>query len=78
MDDTAKTISVVFGGAYSGTYAIKIRHSTFGLIDTEGLVLIVGSEVTSYSPNTGSIYGGTVLTIHGTNWDPEIKTNNPV
>ena len=55
-----------------------IRHSTFGLIDTEGLILTVGSEVTSYSPNTGSINGGTLLTIHGTNWDPTIVANNPV
>lgn len=26
----------------------------------------------------GSIYGGTLLTIEGTNWDPSIITNNPV
>jgi hypothetical protein len=48
------------------------------LIDTDDITLTVGSEVTSYSPKTGSIYGGTKLTIHGTNWDPKVKTNNPV
>jgi len=78
VDDTAKTVTVIFGGAYSGTYSIAVRHSKFGLIDTDDITLTVGSEVTSYSPNKGSIYGGTLLTIHGTNWDPKVKENNPV
>jgi hypothetical protein len=69
---------VIFGGAYSGTYSIAVRHKHFGLVDTDDITLTVGSEVTSYSPKTGSIYGGTLLTIHGTNWDPKVKTNNPV
>ena len=78
VDNTAKTVTVVFGGAYSGTYSIRIRHSQFGLIDTDDITLTVGSEVTSFSPATGSIYGGTLLTIHGNNWDPKVKENNPV
>jgi hypothetical protein len=78
VDDAAKTVTVIFGGAYSGTYNIAVRHKDFGLIDTDDIILTVGSEVTSYSPNTGSIYGGTLLTIHGTNWDPKVKENNPV
>jgi len=44
--ESTKTIEVMFGGAWSGLYQISIRHTTFGLIDTTGLVLTVGSNVT--------------------------------
>jgi hypothetical protein len=67
----------MFGGAYSGTYSVQIRHDHFGLIDTAGLRFTVGSEVTTFSPQTGSIYGGTLITIQGTNWSND-KLDNPV
>jgi len=41
------------------------------------LIFDVGSKVTSYSPSIGSIYGGTLITIHGTNWSKD-KLDNPV
>lgn len=40
----------MFGGAYSGTYSVQIRHKDFGLIDTAALRFTIGSEVTSFSP----------------------------
>jgi hypothetical protein len=67
----------MFGGAYSGTYSVQIRHKNFGLVDTADLRFIVGSEITSISPRIGSVYGGQLLTIHGTNWDSDPQ-NNPV
>ena len=67
----------MFGGAYSGTYSVQIRHTHFGLVDTSALRFIVGSEVTSISPRIGSVYGGQLLTITGTNWD-SVPQNNPV
>lgn len=77
VDDATKTITCMFGGAWSGLYQIDIRHKEFGLLATDGLVLTVGSNVTSYTPMTGSIYGGTKLTITGTNFGSEF-TDNPV
>lgn len=77
VDEASKTITCMFGGAWSGLYQIDIRHKAFGLLDTAGLVLTVGSNVTSYTPMTGSIYGGTLLTITGTNFGSEF-TDNPV
>lgn len=68
VDDSEKSLTVMFGGAYSGNYDIAIRHSDYGLLSTAGLVLNVGSTVTSISPLSGSIFGGTVLTITGTNF----------
>jgi len=76
-DDSTKTLTVMFGGAWSGMYQISIRHKEFGLLNTKGLNFTVGSNVTDYSPKTGSIYGGTLLTITGTNFGSEF-TDNPV
>lgn len=77
VDDAAKTITVLFGGAYSGKYQIKIRHLVFGLLNTDGIILDVGAYVTSVSPLQGSIYGGTLLTIKGSNFG-NVYTDNPV
>jgi len=77
VDDSTKTITTMFGGAWSGLYQISLRHYTFGLLDSIGLVLTVGSNVTSVTPSIGSIYGGTKLTITGTNFGSEF-TDNPV
>lgn len=65
VDDDAKTITCKFGGAESGTFRIWIRHSATGLIESNGLTLDVNTYVTSYSPTSVSIYGGTLLTIDG-------------
>ena len=77
VDDANKILTVMFGGAWTGDYHIKIRHRQFGLLDTRGLTLIVGSNVTSISPSSGSILGGTLVTITGTNFG-NVTTDNPV
>jgi hypothetical protein len=77
VDDTTKTVVAKFGGAWSGLYDVTIRHAEYGLLETSTLVLNVGSEVTSVSRNTASIYGGTLLTIVGTNYGTTY-TDNPV
>jgi hypothetical protein len=77
VDDSAKTFTAMFGGAYSGQFQISIRHKDYGLVDTEGLILDVSATVTSYTPMEGSIYGGTLLTIIGTNFG-DAFTDNPV
>jgi len=77
VDDSAKTIDVMFGGAHSGVYDVRIRHKEFGLIKTTRLLLKVESKVTGVTPKTGSIKGGNILTITGTNFGT-VKTDNPV
>jgi hypothetical protein len=76
-NDTEKTLTFMYGGAWSGLYNLSLRHSILGLINTKGLYVTVGSNITSISPNVGSIYGGTLLTITGTNYGSEI-TDNPI
>jgi len=77
VDNDAKKLTVMFGGAWSGDYRIDIRHYTYGLIDTSDLVFVVGSTVTSISPQEGSRFGGTLVTITGTNFG-DVITDNPV
>jgi hypothetical protein len=77
VDDAAKTITCKFGGAESGTFRVWIRHSATGLIESNGLTLDVNTYVTSYSPMSGSIYGGALLTIEGSNFG-DVYTDNPV
>jgi len=77
VDDDAKTITTKFGGAESGTFRILIRHSATGIIESDGLMLDVNTYVDSYSPTSGSIYGGTLLTIDGRNFG-DVYTDNPV
>lgn len=77
VDEDTKTLITKFGGAYSGDFQILIRHKNYGVISTAGLILTVGSTVTSFSPTQGSIYGGTLLTINGENFG-NVYTDNPV
>jgi len=77
VDEVEKSITVMFGGAWSGDFSIQLSHSSIGRVDTGALVLRVGAKVTSISPLTGSIYGGTLLTIEGENFGT-VPTDNPV
>ena len=54
-----------------------MRHSTYGLVDTSSLTLDVNAYVTAISPSSGSMFGGTLITITGTNFGTE-ATDNPV
>ena len=67
----------MFGGAYSATYDVAVRHSVYGLIDCRSFPLDVSSTVTAVNINSISLYGGTRFTIQGTNFGSEF-TDNPV
>ena len=77
VDDSAKTMTVMFGGAYSGDYLIEIYHAEYRTLDPANMDFTVGARVSSISTNTVSIHGGTEITITGTNFGSEI-TDNPV
>ena len=36
-NDTAKTLTFMYGGAWSGIYNLSLRHNQYGLINTKGL-----------------------------------------
>ena len=77
VDDVLKQFTVIFGGGHSGQYQISVRHREYGLVGTEFLILDVSASVIEFSPRTGSIYGGTLLTITGNNFG-NVYTDNTV
>ena len=36
-NDSAKTLTFMYGGAWSGIYNLSLRHNQYGLINTKGL-----------------------------------------
>lgn len=79
VDDSAKTITTMFGGAESkhGPFEVMVRHSVGGIIDSTGLILDVNTYVDSFSPKIGSIYGGQLIAVTGRNFG-EVITDNPI
>lgn len=77
VDNSAKTITVKFGGAHSGDYHVMVTSLQFGRLTNSNLALKVESKVTSISPVSGSMYGGTLVTIIGTNFSTN-PLDNPV
>lgn len=65
VDPNEKTITVKYGGAYSGTYDLIIKSKLNGNLDTSDTQLKVVFEITNIEPRRGSIFGGTKLTITG-------------
>lgn len=75
VDDTAKTITVKFNGAPVAQYTFEILStspSAYGLLDTTAISFQTSSTVTAISPTSGSILGGTLITITGTNFSTTI------
>jgi len=76
-DDSTKTLVVKFPGAESGLYYMQVISTQHGYLDSDTLILEVHGTVTSVSPLTGSVYGGTLVTITGENFGT-YATDNPV
>jgi len=78
VDSSSKHFDIMFGGAKSGSYQFVIEHSTLGKIDSTDIGdFKVESTVTGFTPSSGSVYGGTLITITGTNFGT-VATDNPV
>jgi hypothetical protein len=73
VDPVAKTITVKYGGAYSGTYDVIIKSTANGNLDTSAIQLKAVFELLDFQPRTGSIYGGTKLTLTGGPFTSDLK-----
>ena len=62
VDTEAKTLTIKYGGAYSGTYDFVITSIVNGNIDTWQIELTAVFEITDISPMSGSIFGGSKIT----------------
>lgn len=65
VDTTLKTITVKYGGTYSGTYDLVIKSTLNGNIDTTATQLKAVFEITGFTPTSGSIFGGSKITVQG-------------
>ena len=76
VDDPKKTITVKFNGAPIGAYTFVVTAnslpSKYGILDSSAIIFQTSSTVTNISPSTGSVLGGTLLTITGTNFSTKI------
>ena len=57
-------LSVKYTGAYSGSYNFTISGKNGPLLDA-GAWLCVKVEIVHFEPTSGSMFGGTLLTIYG-------------
>ena len=73
-----KFIKVKYGGAYSGLYDVVVTSIAKGNFDTSSLRFEAVGKVTAFSPSSGSINGGTLITINGYNFSDYNFTDNPV
>jgi hypothetical protein len=61
FDNTAKTLTVRFNGAPSGDYVVQITGPEGNVGGKMKITTLI--EIDSISPTTGSVLGGTLLTI---------------
>ena len=63
------TLTVQFPGSVSGYYMLYVIHQRYGFISTINEQLHVGPVISGVSTLEGSLYGGTRVTISGTNFE---------
>ena len=76
FDKTAKTITVKYGGAYTGKYKILLESQLQGAFRTGGRYE-VKFEFTDFNPKAGSKYGGQLITIDGSHFSND-PLKNPI
>ncbi len=70
-------IKCLMGGSESGVYDLKVHSRTYGRFDTSGKTLTLVGKVTDFNPKSGSIHGGTLITIDGYHFSTDYQ-DNPV
>lgn len=76
-DASARTVTVKYGGAYSGEYSIFFRSAIAGPFRTEGITFTARFEYTDFNPKTGSKFGGSLITIDGGHFSQD-PMKNPI
>ena len=76
-DNGNQNLSVKFGGADRGIYNVFLTSKEYGSFDTTGITIETVGKVTSFSPTSGSMYGGTLVTVTGYQFSND-PLDNPV
>lgn len=77
FDGSDQYIKGKFGGSESGIYDIFVNLRSYGQLNTEGITLTLIGKVTDFNPKSGSVHGGTLITIDGINFSTDYQ-DNPV
>lgn len=64
-------LKVKFGGADSDTYSVFVRSRSYGSFDASALTFVTMGKVTGLSQKSGSIHGGSLITIDGINFSQD-------
>ena len=62
-------LTVRYPGGYLGNYQLNVEHDNFGNLERSA-AFRVGATITSVSPLSGSVAGGTPVTVSGTDFEP--------
>ena len=65
VNGTDQYMKVKFGGSDSGLYNIIVKSRSYGNFDTTGITLQTVGNVTDFYPKSGSVHGGTLITVDG-------------
>jgi hypothetical protein len=76
IDDVNKKLILRYGGAPSGLYILKLTSQLYGNFDASSLTFQAIGKVTDFQPRSGSLNGGTLITITGYNFSTDIMNNN--
>ncbi len=63
-------IKVRFPGGYLGDYTLHVSHTKYGKLE-QATPFRIGATITSILPREGSLAGGTLITVTGTDFDPK-------
>lgn len=72
---TGHYIKAKFGGSDSGIYQLKVRSRNYGNLDTTGITLKTIGKVTDFNPKSGSVHGGTLITVDGYHFSDDYQDN---
>jgi hypothetical protein len=75
QDGDVQYIKVKFGGSESDIYDLKVKSRIFGNFDTTGVTLTTIGIVTDYNPKSGSVHGGTLITVDGYQFSDDYQDN---
>jgi hypothetical protein len=75
VNGTDQYMKVKFGGSDSGLYNIIVKSRSYGNFDTTGITLQTVGNVTDFYPKTGSVHGGTLITVDGYHFSDDYQDN---
>lgn len=75
VDGTDQYLKVKFGGSESDVYDLRVKSRAYGNFDTSGVTLTTIGKVTDYNPKSGSVHGGTLITVDGYHFSDDYQDN---